>query len=211
MTKNQIIQDYAAPSWKLFCGSLLGVICYVIFVYLCFQITSGFWEVITGIAVEPPKIGFMSSYSVPAQNGYWVILGLVISGSLIFAGALPLLIGADFGKWALGIRFLDEDGQKIRLSHIAKKTGIEIGKLLLVTLPGPILGFTFGLPADPFSMIALILGLLILTFLSLKKDASGRTFSYVKSGIVPVSKKDVAAFQKSLNTDANHGTLKSTE
>ena len=198
MNKDQIIKKFVEPRWKLFLGSIIGVFLYPFFVYFSFKFVSFIWEVVSGMPVEAPTIDFMSSYSEAEKNGYWSILISVIIVYVFLSVVVPRVIGAGFGQWLLGTRYVDEDGQKPKSVKILKKFFIGVGKFLLITLPGPVLGFTFGEAADPFSLAALFAGFMTVVFLSFKRNKSGRTLSYFQSGLVPINKKHSELFKEDL-------------
>jgi len=73
-----------------------------------------------------------------------------------------------------------------------------LGIFLIIAIPGPILGFFFGRSADIFSIAALAFGLIFTGYILFHKDASGRTLSYHRSGIVPVRRIHISAFRTEL-------------
>ena len=197
--KSEVIRQYVCPQWFLMMGACLAFFIWPVWMFSVYELVEFTWEMISGKAVEPPKIGFMSNYSVPAQNGYWTIVISVVSGSIVLSALMPLLIGAPIGKWILGIRFLDESGEKAGFKNTLSKSLIEIGKILIVMMPGPVLGFFFGSSADNFSLLALFVGLVIVVILTFRTDESGRSIAYRKAGIVPIKKKNIPAFHDAIN------------
>lgn len=199
--KNQIIRQYAAPQGMLFAATIIGALAYPFWIYVMFKFFSGSWELISGAPVEPPVFGMMSSYHKPAQNGYWFFISSSIVLSILLSLSLPKLIGAPFMKWVFGIRYLNEKGEGIALWQPLAKTGIEIGKFLLLALPGPILGFILGPDIDWLSLVALALGFIAVIYLTFKIDSSGRSLAYKKARIVPVHKNNIAAFREALKNE----------
>ncbi|MGB0695030.1 MAG: hypothetical protein ACPGOY_05235 [Rhodospirillaceae bacterium] len=195
MTKDAIIRKYALSQGTLFPGSIIGSVFFLILYFLVLGFVSILWESLTGTAVQTPTISFMSSYDKPTQGGYWSIVISITIVAYVLSVIVPQILGAGFGQWMLGVRYLDEQGQMAQRSRIFKKFSIEIGKFLLLALPGPTLGFALGPSADGASLFALLVGIVIVLRLSFGSDSSGRAYSYVKSGIVPVHKDRIEAFQ----------------
>jgi RDD family len=193
-----IIQRYSAPLWRIFTGTVLGLLLYPFLMYAFYEFMSSAWTYISGAAVEPPEVDLMSNYSRPAQNGYWVFVSASIVSGILLSALLPYFAGASIGKLLVGIRYIDESGNPVKLRQIFKKTACSLGLFLLIALPGPILGFVFGEVADIFSLILLGLGTLFIGFISFLKDASGRTWGYRISGIVPIRRLDIPAFQQEI-------------
>lgn len=142
----------------------------------------------------------MSSYSRPAQNGYWLfVLATVIV--LTCLATLPRRLGGGLGKWLAGVSYLTESGGPTDMGHVVLKGAIYIGYFLMLSLPGPILGFSFGEVTDPVSAGLLIAGLCAVGYLAFHRDASGRSLTYRGAGIVPVLTRDkdvcAAALQQS--------------
>ncbi|MEM0988373.1 MAG: hypothetical protein AAGK00_05790 [Pseudomonadota bacterium] len=184
MTRTEIIAKYAAPRWRLLLGSVLSVV-YWPFIYIFYHGTKLAWETTSGAAVEPPVIGFMSSYGRASQNGYWIFVFATLALS-VFLIILRVKLGAYVGKRLVGVVYVTEVGQEIDFDHISRKSLIMVFYFLVLAIPGPALGFIFGPAADPFSLAALAAGLAFIAHKSWKTDASGRTYAYRSAGIVPV-------------------------
>jgi hypothetical protein len=195
-----IIKKYVVSSWRLCLGSFLGIILYPIIIYFIYFLSSGLWELISGSAVEPPVIDFMSQYGKPAQNGYWVFVWSAIVSGLLLSALLPSVIGASIGKYLLKIRYVNEKGNFITLRQTFIKTMYNIMYFLILALPGPIIGFSIGKNSEVASLSALFLGFVIFLYLTFKKDQSGRVLSYSKSNIIPIMKKDIELFKKEIGS-----------
>ncbi|MEM6621286.1 MAG: hypothetical protein AAF674_03590 [Pseudomonadota bacterium] len=193
MTRTEIIGKYAAPRWRLLLGSVLSVM-YLPVLYLFYQTTTALWELISGAPVEPPVIGFMSTYGQASQNGYWVFVLATLALALVLI-ILPSRLGGGVGKWLAGVVYLTEDGYPTGIGHIAKKALILLGYFLVLAIPGPVLGFEIGPQADPVSLSLLALGLVFVGYMCWRTDRSGRTYAYRAAGIVPVlaHQRDAAA------------------
>lgn len=196
--RNQIIKKFTVSRWRLFLGTLLGLTIYPLIIYVFYFIFSGLWEAVSGAAVEPPVIGFMSSYGKAAQNGYWIFVWSAILCGLLLSAWLPSKIGASLGKYLLGISYVDELGEKISLRQTLIKTRYNIILFLALALPGPIIGFSIGDGSEALSLGLLFLATGAVLYYAFKRDESGRTLSYRKSGIVPISRKDIQSFKNEI-------------
>ena len=196
--RNQIIKKYTVYRWRLFLGTLLGLTIYAILMYIFYFLFSGLWEAISGTAVEPPVIDFMSSYDKPAQNGYWIFVCSAILCGLLLSAWLPSKIGASLGKYLLGVCYVDESGKKISLRQTLIKTLYNILLFLALALPGPIIGFSMGEGSETASLGLLFLATAVVLYYAFKRDESGRTLSYRKSGLVPISRKDIQSFKSEI-------------
>lgn len=196
--RNQIIKKFTVPRWRLFLGTLIGLTIYPILMYVFYFTFSGLWEAISGTAVEPPVIGFMSSYGKAAQNGYWIFVWSAILCGLILSAWLPSKIGASLGKHLLGISYVNELGQKISLRQTLIKTMYNILLFLALALPGPIIGFSIGYGSEALSLGLLFLATCAVLYFAFKRDESGRTLPYRKSGVVPISRKDIQSFKSEI-------------
>lgn len=171
---------------RLFLASILSFILYIIFILVSFYSLSGLWEIISGSPVEAPTLDFMSNYNEPAKNGYWFFVWLSILSILTFSVFSPLLIGSSIGQYVFNIKLINKKGKKISAKQcIARALLITLGYLLL-SIPGPIIGFTYGNMADWASITCLSLAMLFLIYLMAKKDKTGRTFLYSSTHIYPV-------------------------
>jgi hypothetical protein len=197
--KTEIIRRYSAPRWHIFAGTILSIFLYPFLMYILYETLSTAWSYISGTAVEPPALDFMSSYSRPAQNGYWVFVSASIISGILISALLPYFAGGGIGKLLVGIRYIDESGNPLTLRQTFKKAACGLGLFLLVALPGPILGFTFGESADIFSLISLGSGILFICIISFRKDASGRTWVYRAAGIVPIRRAHLGAFKQEIS------------
>jgi uncharacterized RDD family membrane protein YckC len=199
MNKNSIIAKYAVSRFQLCLGTFVGFIFYAIFILSFYILLSSAWELISGAKVEAPVVGFMSSYSKPAQNGYWIFVNASILSSLLLSAYLPTILGASVGKYLVNVRYVNENGDKISFVQTLLKAGCHIMLFLLIALPGPIIGFmpSFGLQ-DYLSLTALFVGCMICLYILFKKDSSGRTWAFVRAGIVPVKKSEIDNFKNDL-------------
>ncbi len=195
---NPVIKKYAVARWRLFLGTLLGLILYPMMIYLMYVISSSLWELLSAKAVEPPTIGFMGDYDAPAQNGYWLFVGSSIVTALLLSALLPSVIGSSLGKFLLGIRYVDFHGNAVTIKQTLHKAAYGIGYFLILALPGPIIGFTMGMASTALSVLALFIGFLVVLYLTTKKDSSGLVLSYRKAGIVPILKKNLASFNNEM-------------
>ena len=195
---NPIIKKYAVARWRLFLGTLLGLILYPMMIYLMYVISSSLWELLSAKAVEPPTIAFMGGYDVPAQNGYWLFVGSSIVTALLLSALLPSVIGSSLGKYLLGIRYVDFHGNAVTIKQTLHKTAYGIGYFLILALPGPIIGFTMGMESTHLSVLALFIGFLVVLYLTIKKDQGGLVLSCREAQIVPILKKDLASFKSDM-------------
>ena len=180
------VSENLASGIRLFLGTILDAIIVVVLASYLFPILSGFWEAASGAKVEAPIIGFMSDYSRPAQNGYWLIVALSILLSAVLNSLTAKLIGASIGKSCAGVRFVSFSGAKPTAAQILKKSFFNICLFLLAALPGPILGFVFGNAADPFSLICLIAAIALAAFCGFVSDRRGLFPAYRFAKIAPV-------------------------
>lgn len=211
--RQHIIKQYVVPRWRLFLGSALNIMLYPLFIYIFYMVTTSIWGLLSGLPVEAPSGGFMSSYSRPAQNGYWIFVWSSVLAVIILSALLPSRIGASAGKYVLGIRYLTIGGSAIGLKQTMVKAAINIGYFLLLALPGPIIGFTLTkyernhhsydqgvYLVDYLSLAALLIGIVIVLILAFRRDASGRVLSYSCSGIVPIMKSQVESYKNAVKS-----------
>ncbi|MBM3602877.1 MAG: hypothetical protein FJX22_03755 [Alphaproteobacteria bacterium] len=196
--RNAVIRKYAVARWHLFLGTSLGLMIYPLIMYGFYEVSAGLWECLSDKAVKPPTIAFMGGYDAPAQNGYWLFVGSSIFTALLLSALLPSLIGASLGKYLLGIRYVDFHGNAVTIKQNLHKTAYGIGYFLILALPGPIIGFAWGMKSTTLSVLALFMGCLIVLYLTIKKDSSGLVLSYRKAQIVPILKKNLSAFRNTM-------------
>jgi uncharacterized RDD family membrane protein YckC len=188
-TKNNIMSHNIAPLTRLLLSSLISLLIYVMFIYISFSLLSNSWEVISGKRVIAPHISFMSNYSQPAQNGYWLFIKLSILFIAIFSVFSPSFFGGTIGQIICGIRLVDEYGNKISLKQCILRSFWIVVSFLAISLPGPIIGFAMGQSANWLSLLSLIVASSFIIYKMLKRDNSGRAFLYRATGIYPVCKK----------------------
>ncbi len=197
MTHPEVIRRWVAPVGRVLCGSLLGLVCFVLLAWVTYGAAAGLWEAISGAPVEPPVIGFMSMYGRAAQNGYWAFVIGSCFASLVVFWVSAWWTGVGLGHALVGLRGVAEDGGPVTLGHLVTKTGWNIGAFLLLALPGPILGFaTGGYPL--LSLLLLLGGLSAVILVSVTLDRSGRLRSFAYAGIVPVRRRDVREARRAL-------------
>lgn len=171
---------------RLVPGAILDFIAILALSFLTFPALSEAWATISGAPVEAPIIGFMSDYSRPAQNGYWLIVWLSIIVAALLNAVGTLLFGASAGKALVGVRYVTFDGQRAPLWRVLKKSLFNIGLFLLAALPGPIVGFVFGSSADIVSLVMLMLAVIVAVVCWFVRDQNGLPMAYRWAGIAPV-------------------------
>lgn len=174
---------------RLTLGTLIDAAVIIVLSFLLYPVLASTWQGLSGMPVEAPIIGFMSDYSRPAQNGYWLIILLSIILAAFLNAASTLMIGASIGKALTGVRFVAFDGSKAPLIAVMKKTLFNIGLFLLAALPGPIIGFVFGSGADALSMILLIIACGVALALGIVPAQNGLLAAYRWARIAPVIRK----------------------
>ena len=174
---------------RLTFGTLIDAVVIIVLSFQLYPLLASSWESLSGRPVEPPLIGFMSDYSEPAQNGYWLIIQLSIVVAAFLNATSTMMFGASIGKAATGVRFVSFDGGKPPLSAVLKKTLFNVGLFLIAAMPGPVVGFIFGSKADTASMVLLLLAGALALVLGVIPAKNGLLAAYRWAGIAPVIRK----------------------
>ncbi len=185
-SNNTNLADFVPSSMVLSIGTAISAVLYVVLIVISYDVIAAVWEWLSGAPVEPPKVGFMSDYSEPARNGYWSLVSASINLSIALSAVLPSLIGASIGHRLLGIVYLRMDGKKPKIGDTLKKTFCGIILFLMLTVPGPIIGFTLGGGSEWISLIALAIGFLATMHFAFSRDYTGRTWPFRFANLIPV-------------------------
>ena len=155
-----------ASSARLLWGRILNVVLLVGPVVALSRYLMQIAGYILGEKVAWPQIAFMSAYPEDVRNGYVVFVLAVLIVLGLSSGVFGGLFGASPGKMLVGIRYVRQNGSSAGLPRMLMRTGVMILLLLPILLAGPLLGFVFGPPADPYSLIALGGGVVLFVWLA---------------------------------------------
>ena len=117
-----------------------------------------------------PQIAFMSTYPSDVRNGYVLFVASVAVTVILFSGIIGGLIGASPGKALFGVRYKTINEERSFFLAMVVRSLLIVATLLPMFLAGPALGFIFGPSADPFSLLALGVGFLIVIFSRVHHD-----------------------------------------
>lgn len=147
---------------RLFFGGIINLAVAAIFIPLLARFFMDRAEAWTGAEYGWPQIGFMSAYPDHIRNGYLMFVLAVMLWVSLASGLAPVGLGASPGKAICGLHYVDAKGRRATAAQHLLRMIMIAGLVAFVLLAGPILGFVFGASADPYSLGALALGLILM-------------------------------------------------
>ena len=108
-----------------------------------------------------PVVDFMGAYTPEQKDEYWGMFWLAML--IVSAGSLAShsLRGQSIGKWMFGAKSVCLDGSPLGIGGACRRIVYIWATMLLIFVPGPLVGFIFGRAGNLVSVILLWIAVLI--------------------------------------------------
>jgi len=191
---DKLADKFYPPCWRFTIAGIIDFSLCAIFFITFSSLLSSLYDSLYEVPPPEPMSLFNENQARAYSHGLLALIVFIFFNSVICNLSK---LKASIGKAIVGIALVNSSGNKISFKQSFIRFLVIILYFSIITMPGPIVGFAFGIGSEIFSNILLLVGIGIVIRLSVYKGkSSGRPYQYSAPNIYPVLRKQIQDFQQ---------------